>query len=187
MSFSVISISCVLICVWRTKLIDDSKLANPRYKGLVHGTLTIAREEGIRGIYSGLFPVVCPPVPETRIVLKFTFKMMRQAANSAVRFTTYTTVKQFVQGNARPGQTLPTAVTFGVGAVAGLVTVYTTMPLECATHPHMSLLTINTSVQCYQNQNAIIKRAFAIFKFLPLRISNLQGRGDTSVLDWNDS
>ncbi|KZS95447.1 mitochondrial tricarboxylate transporter [Sistotremastrum niveocremeum HHB9708] len=97
----------------KTKLIDDSKRPNPRFKGLIHGTLTIAREEGIRGIYSGLFPV-----------------MMRQAANSAVRFTTYTTLKQFVQGNARPGQTLPTAVTFGVGAVAGLVTVYTTMPLD---------------------------------------------------------
>ena len=57
--------------------------------------------------------------------------MMRQGANSAVRFTTYTTLKQFVQGNARPGQTIPSSITFGIGAVAGLVTVYTTMPLEC--------------------------------------------------------
>lgn len=57
--------------------------------------------------------------------------MMRQGANSAVRFTTYSTLKQFVQGTARPGQTLPSTITFGIGAVAGLVTVYTTMPLEC--------------------------------------------------------
>lgn len=56
--------------------------------------------------------------------------MMRQGANSAVRFTTYTTLKQFVQGTARPGQTLPSAITFGIGGIAGLVTVYTTMPLE---------------------------------------------------------
>ena len=56
---------------------------------------------------------------------------MRQGANSAVRFTTYTTLKQFVQGNARPGQPIPTSITFGIGAIAGLVTVYTTMPLEC--------------------------------------------------------
>lgn len=56
--------------------------------------------------------------------------MMRQGANSAVRFTTYTTLKQFVQGNARPGQTIPSSITFAIGAVAGLVTVYTTMPLE---------------------------------------------------------
>ena len=55
---------------------------------------------------------------------------MRQGANSAVRFTTYSTLKQFVQGTARPGQNLPSSITFGIGAVAGLVTVYTTMPLE---------------------------------------------------------
>lgn len=55
---------------------------------------------------------------------------MRQGANSAVRFTTYTTLKQLVQGTARPGQTLPSAITFGIGGIAGLVTVYTTMPLE---------------------------------------------------------
>ena len=57
--------------------------------------------------------------------------MMRQGANSAIRFTTYSTLKQFVQGTARPGQTaLPNTITFGIGAIAGIVTVYTTMPLE---------------------------------------------------------
>jgi solute carrier family 25 citrate transporter 1 len=60
---------------------------------------------------------------------------MRQGANSAVRFTTYTTLKQFVQSRTRTGQTLPSSVTFGMGAIAGLVTVYTTMPLECVTSP----------------------------------------------------
>lgn len=56
--------------------------------------------------------------------------MMRQGANSAVRFTTYTTLKQFVQSTARPGQQLPTGITFAIGAIAGLVTVYVTQPLE---------------------------------------------------------
>jgi solute carrier family 25 citrate transporter 1 len=60
--------------------------------------------------------------------------MMRQGANSAVRFTTYTTLKQFVQSRTHAGQTLPSGVTFGIGAIAGLVTVYTTMPLECVYH-----------------------------------------------------
>jgi len=73
----------------------------------------IIREEGILGIYRGLFPV-----------------MMRQGANSAVRFTTYTTLKQFVQGNTRPGQTLPSSITFAIGGMAGLVTVYATMPFD---------------------------------------------------------
>ncbi|CAA7262692.1 unnamed protein product [Cyclocybe aegerita] len=97
----------------KTKLIDDSKRPNPQYRGLIHGTASIVRREGISGIYRGLFPV-----------------MMRQGANSAVRFTTYATLKQFVQGTMRPGQQLPTAVTFGIGGIAGLVTVYTTMPLD---------------------------------------------------------
>ena len=65
--------------------------------------------------------------------------MMRQGANSAVRFTTYTTLKQFVQSRTRAGQTLPSSVTFGIGAIAGLVTVYTTMPLEYA-HPFHGLM-----------------------------------------------
>ncbi|KAJ7127092.1 citrate transporter [Mycena epipterygia] len=97
----------------KTKLIDDAKRPNPQYRGLIHGTASIVRQEGISGIYRGLFPV-----------------MMRQGANSAVRFTTYSTLKQFVQGAARPGQTLPSTITFGIGAIAGLVTVYTTMPLD---------------------------------------------------------
>ncbi|PAV15596.1 mitochondrial tricarboxylate transporter [Pyrrhoderma noxium] len=97
----------------KTKLIDDAKRPNPQFRGLVHGTSCIIKQEGIFGIYRGLFPV-----------------MMRQGANSAVRFTTYTTLKQFVQGNARPGQPIPSSITFGIGAIAGLVTVYTTMPLD---------------------------------------------------------
>ncbi|KAG6908797.1 hypothetical protein DXG01_003244 [Tephrocybe rancida] len=97
----------------KTKLIDDAKRPNPQYRGLIHGTRTIIRQEGLSGVYRGLFPV-----------------MMRQGANSAVRFTTYSTLKQFVQGTARPGQTLPSAITFAIGGIAGLVTVYTTMPLD---------------------------------------------------------
>jgi len=55
---------------------------------------------------------------------------MRQGANSAVRFSTYSSLKAFVQGNARPGQQLPASITFGIGAIAGLVTTYVTMPLD---------------------------------------------------------
>lgn len=97
----------------KTKLIGDAHRPNPQYRGLVHGTVSIVRQEGILGIYRGLFPV-----------------MMRQGANSAVRFTTYSTLKQFILGTTRPGQSLPNAITFGIGAIAGLVTVYTTMPLD---------------------------------------------------------
>lgn len=42
----------------KTKLIDDANRPNPQYRGLVHGTVAIIRQEGIFGIYRGLFPVV---------------------------------------------------------------------------------------------------------------------------------
>lgn len=39
-------------------MIDDAKRPNPQYRGLAHGTMSIIRQEGIFGIYRGLFPVV---------------------------------------------------------------------------------------------------------------------------------
>ena len=75
-------------------------------------------------------------------------QMMRQGANSAVRFTTYTTLKQMVQSQGRPGQPISSATTFGIGAIAGLVTVYTTMPLECVPHPPPSLFYILMRANC---------------------------------------
>ena len=45
--------------VHRTKLIDDAKRPVPQYRGLIHGTKEIVKTEGLRGIYRGLFPVVC--------------------------------------------------------------------------------------------------------------------------------
>lgn len=55
---------------------------------------------------------------------------MRQSANSAVRFTTYSSLKALVSGEAKPGVPLPSGITFMIGGAAGLVTVYATMPLE---------------------------------------------------------
>ncbi|CAG8540720.1 12787_t:CDS:2, partial [Acaulospora colombiana] len=97
---------------YRTKLIHDTTRPEPRYKGLMHGIRTIVADEGVGGIYRGLFPV-----------------MMRQGANQAVRFSTYSTLKQRFQKYSS-GQSLPWTVTFGIGSVAGTVTVYSTMPLD---------------------------------------------------------
>lgn len=41
-------------------MIEDSKRDQPRFKGTLHGVKTIIAEEGYRGIYRGLGPVVCP-------------------------------------------------------------------------------------------------------------------------------
>ena len=86
--------------------IDDRKSANPRMRGFLHGSGIIFRERGIRGFFQGFVPTTA-----------------RQAANSATRFGSYTTIKQFAQGYVAPGEKLGTVSTFGIGGLAGLITV----------------------------------------------------------------
>ncbi|KAI8384885.1 mitochondrial carrier domain-containing protein [Radiomyces spectabilis] len=98
----------------KTKLIHDKNLANPRFNGLLHGTMTILKEEGISGVYRGLGPV-----------------MAKQGANSAVRFSCYSTFKtQMQKWRGKGNEPLPAAHTFVVGGMAGIVTVYATMPFD---------------------------------------------------------
>ncbi|EFE37748.1 hypothetical protein TRV_07587 [Trichophyton verrucosum HKI 0517] len=91
----------------KTQLIDDRKSAKPRMRGFLHGSAVIFRERGIRGFFQGFIPTTA-----------------RQAANSATRFGSYTTIKQFAQGYIAPGEKLGTLSTFAIGGMAGLITVY---------------------------------------------------------------
>ncbi|KAI8078950.1 mitochondrial carrier domain-containing protein [Gilbertella persicaria] len=98
----------------KTKLIHDRNSAAPKYKGLVHGTKSIIAQEGLGGIYRGVGPV-----------------MARQGANSAVRFTSYSYFKSGLQSwRGKANEPLPSTYTFAAGAMAGIVTVYSTMPLD---------------------------------------------------------
>jgi solute carrier family 25 citrate transporter 1 len=75
--------------------------------GFLHGSKIIWQERGIRGFFQGFVPTTA-----------------RQAANSATRFTSYTTIKQFAEGYVAPGEKLGTLATFGIGGLAGIITVY---------------------------------------------------------------
>ncbi|EER42777.1 tricarboxylate transporter [Histoplasma capsulatum H143] len=97
----------------KTQLIDDRKSASPRMRGFLHGTGVIFRELGVRAFFQGFVPTTA-----------------RQAANSATRFGSYTTIRQFVQGYVAPGERLGAASTFAIGGLAGLITVYLTQPLD---------------------------------------------------------
>ncbi|KXS95902.1 hypothetical protein AC578_2634 [Pseudocercospora eumusae] len=97
----------------KTQLIDDRKREKPRMRGFVHGSALIAREQGVRGFFKGFVPTTA-----------------RQAANSAVRFSSYTSLKQLAQSYTSPGEKLGTLSTFGIGAVAGTITVYATQPID---------------------------------------------------------
>ncbi|CAF9930741.1 MAG: hypothetical protein GOMPHAMPRED_005721 [Gomphillus americanus] len=97
----------------KTQLIDDRKSANPRMRGFIHGSGVIFRDKGIRGFFQGFVPTTA-----------------RQAANSAVRFSSYNMLKQFAQGYVAPGEKLGILSTFGLGGLAGVITVYATQPLD---------------------------------------------------------
>jgi solute carrier family 25 citrate transporter 1 len=96
-----------------TPSIDDRKSANPRMRGFLHAVPIIARERGLRGFFAGFVPTTA-----------------RQAANSATRFSSYTFLRQVAQSYAEPGEKLGAISTFGIGAVAGLITVYVTQPID---------------------------------------------------------
>ncbi|KAF2752256.1 mitochondrial tricarboxylate transporter-like protein [Sporormia fimetaria CBS 119925] len=97
----------------KTQLIDDRKAAKPRMRGFLHGSRIIWQEKGIRGFFQGFVPTTA-----------------RQAANSAVRFSSYTGLKQLAQSYVAPGEKLGAVSTFGIGGLAGVITVYATMPLD---------------------------------------------------------
>jgi solute carrier family 25 (mitochondrial citrate transporter), member 1 len=97
----------------KTQLIDDRKRPQPRMKGFIHGSGVIFREQGVRGFFKGFVPTTA-----------------RQAANSAVRFSSYTWLRQMAQSYVAPGEKLGTLGTFAIGGIAGTITVYATQPID---------------------------------------------------------
>lgn len=100
----------------KTALIDDKQTAKPKYQnGLISGSYKLCRDLGIRGIYAGLVPV-----------------SLRQASNQAVRFGSYNAIKLMIQQGlgVKPNERLSSAATFAVGSISGIITVYTTMPVD---------------------------------------------------------
>lgn len=73
----------------------------------------IIKEEGITGIYRGVSAVI-----------------LRQGANSAVRLTAYDLIKERIVNKYYKDQLLPWYMSFMAGSMAGIITVYTTMPLD---------------------------------------------------------
>lgn len=124
----------------KTQLIDDRKRAQPRMRGFLHGSGVIFRESGFRGFMKGFVPTTA-----------------RQAANSAVRFSTYTWLKQLAESYVAPGEKLGTVSTFGLGGIAGIVTVYATQPID-------TVKTRMQSIEAQKNYKNSFQCAASIFK-----------------------
>ncbi|EGW31636.1 citrate transport protein [Spathaspora passalidarum NRRL Y-27907] len=100
----------------KTALIDDKQTAKPKYQnGLVSGTVKLVKDMGFKGIYAGVVPV-----------------SLRQASNQAVRLGSYNAIKTMIQQaqGQKPTDPLNSGATFAVGSFAGIITVYTTMPID---------------------------------------------------------
>jgi len=95
----------------KTKLIHDQNKPEPRYRGLVHGTSLIVKEEGLRGVYRGLLPTC-----------------LKQGCNQAVRFTVFNNLKKTLQGESK--RELAPYESLAIGGIAGFVSVYATMPFD---------------------------------------------------------
>jgi solute carrier family 25 citrate transporter 1 len=93
----------------KTALIDDARGAR-RFRGGFHAVSTVLRERGLPEIYRGC-----------------TATTIKQAATSGVRMGSYNILKQWTTSVGLPNST---TVTFGVGAVAGVITVYATQPFD---------------------------------------------------------
>ncbi|CAI6339942.1 unnamed protein product [Periconia digitata] len=107
----------------KTALIDDAKKGTMQYKGGFHACKTIIQTQGLSGLYRGLLSTT-----------------MKQSATSAVRMGSYNVMKDFSRRKNLPQNS---ATTFGMGAIAGVVTVYATQPFD----------TIKTRAQSAQGAN----------------------------------
>ncbi|KAI9897872.1 hypothetical protein N3K66_007728 [Trichothecium roseum] len=145
----------------KTTLIDDRKLPKPRLRGFLHAVPIIARERGVRGFFQGFVPTTA-----------------RQAANSAVRFGAYTSLKQLAESWTSPGEKLGAAATFAVGGAAGMVTVAVTQPLDTVKTRMQSIEarsvygnTVNCAVQIFKREGVLTFWSGALPRLVRLVLS----------------
>lgn len=94
----------------KTALIDDAKSGRPRFRGVGHGISVLLREQGVGTFYRGLVSTT-----------------LKQASTSAVRMGSYNALRELAKSNSLPTNAV---VTFAMGSVAGVVTVYATQPFD---------------------------------------------------------
>ncbi|KAL3492167.1 mitochondrial carrier domain-containing protein [Aspergillus germanicus] len=98
----------------KTALIDDARSPNGRrYKDGLHALRAIVAESGAKEVYRGLLSTT-----------------LKQSATSAVRMGSYNFIKEAVSSHTSPRSTNNPVLTFGMGATAGVVTVYMTQPFD---------------------------------------------------------
>jgi solute carrier family 25 citrate transporter 1 len=93
----------------KTALIDDGRYAK-RYKSNIHCIQTIIQEDGFKGLYRGLVGTT-----------------LKQASATSFRMGSYNIIKDFEEFR---GVLQTTAVNFGNGAIAGIITTLLSQPFD---------------------------------------------------------
>ncbi|KAL3434575.1 mitochondrial carrier domain-containing protein [Aspergillus tetrazonus] len=97
----------------KTKIIDDQAGAK-RYTSATHAIRSVIATEGVAGLYRGVVPVT-----------------LKQSANAMVRFTSYNFFLRHLRAMSGPDSNNSViGATVVAGALAGVVTVYATMPFD---------------------------------------------------------
>ncbi|KAK6618152.1 hypothetical protein RUM44_002603 [Polyplax serrata] len=94
------------------KLIHERRVGGSRYKGFLHGAILIVKEEGLKGLYSGLAPSV-----------------LKQAGNQGTRFFIVETLKGWYR-NGDPNVAVPKLLVGFYGTIAGFCSVFITNPID---------------------------------------------------------
>jgi len=104
----------LIVCPMETikvKFIHDQTLAQPKYRGFVHGVTEIVKEQGIRGTYQGLVPTI-----------------IKQGSNQAIRFVVFNGLKDWIKGDSdRPITVIEKGI---AGALAGAASVFGNTPID---------------------------------------------------------
>ncbi|PVH83884.1 putative tricarboxylate transport protein [Cadophora sp. DSE1049] len=108
----------------KTALIDDAKNAK-RFRSSRHAIKLLVQEQGLWGLYKGLASTT-----------------MKQSATSGVRMGSYNQLKEISKASNIPQNSV---TTFGIGALAGVVTVYATQPFD----------TVKTRTQSASGENTL--------------------------------
>jgi len=97
----------------KVKFIHDQVLSEkPRYRGFFHGMKVILSENGIAGIYKGLFPTI-----------------LKQSTNQAIRFFVYNNITNSLKGEDK-NRKLTMVEIFFSGVLAGAASVFGNTPID---------------------------------------------------------
>lgn len=96
----------------KVRFIHDRRLPKPRFKGFIHGIVTIIKEHGLGGIYKGV-----------------TATILKQGTNQAIRFFVVETCKDAYRGGDLK-KPIPKIFVGVFGALAGAASVFGNTPLD---------------------------------------------------------